>query len=124
MKKRIYVAIILMFVLLATACEQELSYPQLGNNPKANFADMECYNSFEEFAYVLPETYSREPLLPSEPWEIESIIPSEFIESFPYPRLGYEVMIARTVDGNPEVWLVRPWRVSREDGKKHINISS
>lgn len=79
-----------------------------------SLSNQKCYFTFEEFAYVLPDTYSREPLLPTEPWEIESIIPSEFIEDFPFPRLGYEVMVARNIDGNPEVWLTRPSRASRE----------
>lgn len=79
-----------------------------------NLSNQKCYSTFEEFAYVLPDTYSREPLLPTEPWEIESIIPSEFIEDFPFPRLGYEVMVARTSNGHPEIWLTRPSKASRE----------
>jgi hypothetical protein len=78
-------------------------------------SNQKCYFTYEEFAYLLPDTYSREPLLPTEPWEIESIISSEYIGDFPFSRFGYEVMVARNIDGNPEIWLTSPSRASREN---------
>ncbi len=95
---------------IAISCTDRIDKSQEANP----LPQLTCYETFEEFSYVLPDTYSREPLLPTEPWEIESIIPSEFIEDFPFPRLGHEVMVARNIDGNTEIWLSRPSRFSRD----------
>ncbi len=76
-----------------------------------------CYDSFEEFAYGLPETYSHEPLLPTDPWQIDATFPDELMGEYHVLGLGIEVMFARSVNGNQEIWLGRPRRHLKGDIK-------
>jgi hypothetical protein len=93
--------------------------PDITNSEGTKPPKMDCYNSFEEFAYIFPEiSYPREPtnpLLPTQPWQIETSFPNEFVEDYNISGLGIEVKFARLVDGNPEIWLARPGRYLKED---------
>lgn len=114
MKKLIYVGTVLIFVCLATACGRDFAFPQFRNNSKATLKDMTCYMTFEEFAYT-PKVEGYGTGLPTEPWQIESTFPNEFVGEYHIRGIQLQVMFARSVGGNPEVWLARPSRFRRED---------
>ncbi len=117
MRKLIYIVTLLIFIFLTTGCEQDFTFtfPHVGNSPKANLADMECYNSFEEFAYT-PKYERYGGGLPTEPWQIEATIPDEIANNYVTGGLGvHQVMFSRLYEGQQEIWLARPGRFLLDD---------
>ena len=105
--------------LLVTSCERGWENTPVSNNEKVDISGMKCYASFEEFAYVFPESSNRafDPLLPTAPWELEVAFPDELMGNYHIGGLGIEVMFTRSVNQNLEIWLARPMRYLKEDIK-------
>ncbi len=114
MNKRLQIILFYIFFLLTTSCISD-------NNKIATLSDMQCDNSFVEYAYIFPDPLlSRTPdrLLPNEPWQIEASLPGEILEDYHLIRgYGLQVMFARIYNKNPEIWLSVPSRVRKENTK-------
>jgi hypothetical protein len=104
-----------IIIVLVTSCTRD--FDKIGHTNSESLSEMTCYNSFEEFAYILPDTYSRDPLLPTNPWRVEATFPSELAGDYHIGGLGIEVMFARSIDEKPEIWFSRPLRFKKEDIK-------
>lgn len=68
---------------------------------------LECYKTFEEFAFGGFDKQPVEKLLPTDPWHIEAIMPKEFYGDFDVNVYDWQVSLARLKDGIPEIWLTR-----------------
>ncbi len=98
--------------LVITGCM--LGFDNSNMTREAGLSKMACYNSFEEFAYTSTvEGYGTG--LPTEPWEIKSTFPDEFIGDYHIRGLRIQVMFTRSVNGSQEIWLARPSRFLEED---------
>jgi hypothetical protein len=67
----------------------------------------ECYKTFEEFAYGGFDLQPIEKLLPTEPWYIESSMPSDYYGDAAFNQYDWQVRLVRLVQGSPEIWLSR-----------------
>ena len=110
MKKLLRAIFPLLGVLASVSCADGFNIFDGRDDNKIKLSEMECYKSFEEFAYVLPEELPRERelLLPTAPWVVESELPDDFTQNF-----GIDVAFSRISNGHPEIWLVR--RYAYED---------
>lgn len=104
---RLLIAVFALLNLVITGCM--LGFDNSNMTREAGLSKMACYNSFEEFAYTSTvEGYGTG--LPTEPWEIKSTFPDEFIGDYHIRGLRIQVMFTRSVNGSQEIWLARPSR--------------
>ncbi len=103
--------IVSFIILLIPACMTSQ------NTEQSNLSSMKCYNSFQEFAYILPEYHEYRSGLPTEPWKIESNFPSELVKDYDIQWPNIRVMFSRSVNGNPEIWLANPSRFLEDDAQ-------
>ncbi len=109
-----WIVFALVIVCIFVSCTDGFDVLNREPDGKTKLSEMECYNSFEEFAYIFPEAAtSTSPLLPNEPWLYETNLPSEWMGDYNIIGLGIDVMFSRIVEDNPEIWLARPQTVSR-----------
>lgn len=84
-----------MFTLLISSC---------GSGTLTQIHPMECIKSFQEFAYSGPELKPKtDPVLPSSPWEIETMVPIQQING--YFVSSVDIEITRSTDLQSEIWI-------------------
>lgn len=106
MKKLWWMVFALVVVMVSVSCADGFDVLSDWRDSETKLSDMECYKSFEEFAYVMPEELplDHKLLLPTAPWVIESELPDDFTRNF-----GIDVAFSRVTDGHPEIWLIRSY---------------
>jgi len=85
---------LLVLLILVSACSKQ----------SPGFAQTDqCYKTFDEFAYVLPEKgVFQEKILPLEPWKVEATLPE-----YPEKPWSEYVMATRDTESYSEVWVSR-----------------
>lgn len=110
MNKTVSAWLVVTFTLwFVVSCTTQLNVPESSNS--LNF---ECYKTFEEFAYGGFDSQPIEELLPTEPWHIESTMPSDYYGDATFNQYDWQVRLVRLVRGNPEIWLSRERGASKE----------